>query len=88
VLGFIGFQKSYQLPATESGLFLSSGIPRWMPLEMKRVLSLDRCQAFGSLVNVFGWLPIDGFEALQQYSPDKKTDVLLPASGTCATQRI
>jgi hypothetical protein len=36
LLGFVGFQKSKQLHATESGLFLSSGIPRWMPLELMR----------------------------------------------------
>ena len=27
LIGFVGFQKSKQLLATESGLFLSSGIP-------------------------------------------------------------
>jgi hypothetical protein len=37
LLVFFGFQKSKQLHATESGLFLSSGIPKWMPLEMMRV---------------------------------------------------
>jgi hypothetical protein len=36
LLGFIGFQKSKKLHATESGLFVSSGIPRWMPLELTR----------------------------------------------------
>jgi hypothetical protein len=36
LLGFIGFQKCEHLHATERGLFLSSGIPRWMPLELIR----------------------------------------------------
>jgi hypothetical protein len=36
LLGFIGFQKSEQLHATERGLFLSSDILRWMPLELMR----------------------------------------------------
>jgi hypothetical protein len=36
LLGFVGFQKSEQLHATECGLFLSSGILRWTPLELMR----------------------------------------------------
>jgi hypothetical protein len=36
LLGFIGFQKSEQLHATECRLFLSSGVLRWMPLELMR----------------------------------------------------
>jgi hypothetical protein len=36
LLGFVGFQKSEQLHVTERGLFLSSGILKWMPLELMR----------------------------------------------------
>jgi hypothetical protein len=43
---------------------------------------LDRCPVSGSLVGIPCWLPVDGFEALQQYSPGKKKDVFLPISGT------
>jgi hypothetical protein len=43
---------------------------------------LDRCPVSGSLVGILRWLPVDGFEALKQCSPGKKTDVLLPISGT------
>jgi hypothetical protein len=43
---------------------------------------LDRCPVSGSLVGIPRWLPVDGFEALQQFYPGKKTDVFLPISGT------
>jgi hypothetical protein len=33
---------------------------------------LDRCPVSGSLVGITRWLPVDGFEALQQCSPGKK----------------
>jgi hypothetical protein len=36
LLGFVGFHKSEQLYATERGLFLSTGILSWMPLELMR----------------------------------------------------
>jgi hypothetical protein len=36
---------------------------------------LDRCPVSGSLVGIPRWLPVDGFEVLQQCSPCKKTDV-------------
>jgi hypothetical protein len=39
LLGFVGFQKREQLHATERGLFLFSGILRWMPSELMRRLS-------------------------------------------------
>jgi hypothetical protein len=43
---------------------------------------LDRCPVSDSLVGVPYWLPVDGFEVLQQCSPGKKTDVFLPIPGT------
>jgi hypothetical protein len=43
---------------------------------------LDRCPVSGSLVGIPRWLPVDGFEALQQCSPGKKPGVFLPLSGT------
>jgi hypothetical protein len=49
---------------------------------------LDRCPVCGSLVGIPRWLPVDGFEVLTQCSPGKKTDVLLPISGTLVTQKI
>jgi hypothetical protein len=38
LLGFIGFQKSEELFFTDSGLFASSGIPKWVPLELMSVI--------------------------------------------------
>jgi hypothetical protein len=49
---------------------------------------LDRCTVSGSLVGIPRWLPVDGFEVLQQCSPGKNTDVFLPISGTRVTQNI
>jgi hypothetical protein len=43
---------------------------------------LDICPVSGSLVGIPCWLPVGGFEALQQCSPGKKTGVFLPISGT------
>jgi hypothetical protein len=43
---------------------------------------LDKCPVSGSLVGIPRWLPVDGFEALQQCSPGNKTDLFLPISGT------
>jgi hypothetical protein len=51
-------------------------------------LLLDICPVSGSLVGIPRWLPVDGFEVLQQCSPGKKTDVFLPISGTLVTQKI
>jgi hypothetical protein len=41
LLVLVGFQKSKKLHAIESGLFLSSGITRWMPLELIRVTFIN-----------------------------------------------
>jgi hypothetical protein len=38
LLGFVGFQKSKELFANEIGLFLSSGIPKWVPLKLMSVI--------------------------------------------------
>jgi hypothetical protein len=43
---------------------------------------LERCPVSGSLVGIPRWLPVDGFEAIQQCSPGKKTGVFLPIPGT------
>jgi hypothetical protein len=43
---------------------------------------LKRCPVYGSLVGIPRWLPVGGFEALQQYSPGEKKGVFLPISGT------
>jgi hypothetical protein len=43
---------------------------------------LDRFPVSGSLVGTPRWLPVDGFEVLQQCSPGKKTDVFLSIFGT------
>jgi hypothetical protein len=43
---------------------------------------LDIFPVSGSLVGIPHWLPVDGFEVLQQNSPGKKTDVFLLISGT------
>jgi hypothetical protein len=51
-------------------------------------LLLYRCPVSGSLVGIPRWLPVDGFEALKQCSPCKKTGVFLPISGTGGTQKI
>jgi hypothetical protein len=47
LLGFIGFQKSRKFLATESGLFLSSGIHKWMNLELMRVIFLTLLKGSG-----------------------------------------
>jgi hypothetical protein len=56
----------------------------WFPgiLVSHKAFLLDRCPVSVSLVGIPRWLPVDGFEALQQCSQGKKTDVLLPVSGT------
>jgi hypothetical protein len=47
-----------------------------------KLFLLDICLVSGSLVGITRWLPVDGFEVLQQCSPGKKTDVFLTISGT------
>jgi hypothetical protein len=49
---------------------------------------LDICPVSGSLVDIPRWLPVDGFEVLQQCYLGKKTDVFLPISDTRVTQKI
>jgi hypothetical protein len=48
LLGFVGFQKSKNLFATEGGLFLFSGIHKRMPLQLMRVffITLLKCNWF------------------------------------------
>jgi hypothetical protein len=49
---------------------------------------LDRCPVSVSLVGIPRWLPVGGFDVLQQCSLGKEIDVFLPISGTRVTQKI
>jgi hypothetical protein len=40
LLGFVGFQISQELFVTKSGVFVSSGIPKYLPLELMSVIFL------------------------------------------------